>query len=120
MDNTTKRLVCRMVAGIVVTDDDFSDTERAFVDRVLQRFEVPSSDWQVIFPLIDRDEAAAAMRSLAPDDQRQAFGLLLEAAMIDDVLAPEERQFLLTVGTAIGMDTTSLDAQLSRAVQSGA
>ena len=88
MDNTTKRLVCRMVAGMVVTDDDFSDTERAFVDRMLHRFEIPASDWQAIFPLIDREEAATAMRSLAPDDQRQAFGLLLEAAMMATVSMP--------------------------------
>jgi hypothetical protein len=114
MDNETKRIVCRMVAGIVVTDDDFGESERAFVDRVLQQFEIPESEWNAIFPLIDRDEAAATMQALSAEDQRQAFGLLLEAAMIDYVLAPEERQFLLAVGAAIGMDSSSLDAQLTR------
>src|ERR1700690_761738 len=34
------RSVCRLVAGLVVSDDDFAPEEEAFIERMLARFEV--------------------------------------------------------------------------------
>jgi hypothetical protein len=35
MDETIRRKVCRLIAGIVVSDEDLSPQEDAFVDRML-------------------------------------------------------------------------------------
>lgn len=110
MDEQTKRTACRMIAGLVATDDDFSDAERQFVDRVLSRFGIPESEWDAIFPLLEPDEAEAAIRGLDPAAQRETFQLLLEAARVDGVVSDDERRYLELVGRAIGMSDAELGA----------
>ena len=41
MDESVRRKVCRLIAGIVVSDEDLSPHEDAFVDRMLERFGIP-------------------------------------------------------------------------------
>ncbi|MEN9577574.1 MAG: hypothetical protein RJA70_583 [Pseudomonadota bacterium] len=112
MDEEMKRLVCRMVAGLVASDEDFDDSERAFLDKVLTQFEVPEDEWGAIFPLVEPEEAATAMRSLDTDTQRVTFELLMEGALADGKIAPEEATYLRLIGEAIGMDAASLDARV--------
>jgi tellurite resistance protein len=111
------RLFCRLAASMVVSDDDFSDREREFVDRVLTRFQVPETEWDAIYPLLEADEAAAELSQLSESEQRIGFATLIEAALVDGVLAASEREFLLTVGQALKLDSTALDNQLSAAAR---
>jgi uncharacterized tellurite resistance protein B-like protein len=112
MDHQTKRTVCRMIAGLVSTDGEFSDAERSFLDKVLTEFEIPESEWDAIFPLLEFDEATDAIAALASPVQQTAFSLLLEAARADGVVAPEEVTYLEAVGEAMGMDAAELEARL--------
>lgn len=112
MDEQTRRTVCRMIAGLVSTDGDFADSERAFLDKVLTQFEIPESEWDAIFPLLEHDEAASALAELPKDVQQMAFSLLLEAAHADGVIAPEEREYLEAVGSAIGLDPSELRTRI--------
>jgi hypothetical protein len=108
MDEQTKRTACRMIAGLVAADDDFSESERRFLDKVLERFDIPESEWDAIFPLLEYDEAEAAIRTLAPDAQRETFLLLLDAARVDGVISVDERKYLELIGHAIGMSDSDL------------
>jgi hypothetical protein len=80
MDDVLRRKVCRLIAGIVVSDEDLSPQEDAFVDRMLERFGIPKEEREVIFPIVDATEAAGAMRELPEDFRLEAFGLLVDAA----------------------------------------
>lgn len=114
MDEESKRVVCRMVAGLVASDEDFDDSEREFVDKVLQRFEIPETEWDAIFPLLEHDEAEAAIRNLDEESQNQTFELLLEAAYADGRIVEAERDYLRLVGRAIGLTDDAVDERISR------
>jgi uncharacterized tellurite resistance protein B-like protein len=117
MDENMRRNVCRLIAGIVVSDEDLSPQEDAFVDRMLERFGIPRSEREVIFPIIDSSEAATAVLELPADVRQEAFGLLIEAAATDGSIAPEELGYLETVADAIQVSRDELSDRLSEALK---
>ena len=116
MDQDVARKVCRLIAGIVVSDEDLSPTEDAFVDRMLDRFGIPRADREVIFPIIDATDAAAAVRELEPALRTEALGLLIQAAAADGSIAPEELTYLEAVADVIGVTRDDLSDRLSAAL----
>jgi uncharacterized tellurite resistance protein B-like protein len=117
MDENMRRNVCRLIAGIVVSDEDLSPQEDVFVDRMLERFGIPRAEREVIFPIIDGSEAAAAVLELPSDVRQEAFGLLIEAAAADGSIAPEELGYLETVADAIKISRDELSDRLSEALK---
>jgi len=117
MDENMRRNVCRLIAGIVVSDEDLSPQEDAFVDRMLERFGIPLADREVIFPIIDASEAAASVLALPADVRQEAFGLLIEAAATDGSIAPEELGYLEAVSDAIQVSRDELSDRLSEALK---
>lgn len=117
MDEEVRRNVCRLIAGIVVSDEDLSPQEDAFVDRMLVRFGIPLEERQVVFPIIDASDAAAAMKELAAPVQQEAFGLLIEAAAADGSIAPEELTYLESVSDVVGISRDDLADRISEALK---
>ncbi len=116
MDDVLRRKVCRLIAGIVVSDEDLSPQEDAFVDRMLERFGIPKAEREVIFPIVDATEAADAMRELPEDFRLEAFGLLVDAAAADGSIAPEELGYLEAVSDVVGVSRDALSDKLSEAL----
>jgi uncharacterized tellurite resistance protein B-like protein len=116
MDAELARRICRLIAGIVVSDEDLAPKEDEFVDRMLVRFGIPVAERECIFPIIDASDAATAMRSLPAENQREAFALLVEAAVADGSVAPEELTYLETVAEVIGLSKDDLSDRLSQAL----
>ena len=117
MDVELRTTVCRIVAGLVVADDDFSPQEEAFIDRLLARFCLGSRD--AILPIMDRDEAAAGMGALPPEVQQEALDTLVDAAVADGKVVDEELAYLLAVAGVIGLDEPALEARIAKAVGAG-
>lgn len=117
MDAALAKKVCRLIAGIVVADDDLSDDEDRFLDRVLVRFGIPASERDMLFPIVDKGEAAEEMRSLPVDVQHEAVTLLLEAAAADGKIATEERAYMQSVAEVIGLAPAEMDQKLDTAVK---
>jgi uncharacterized tellurite resistance protein B-like protein len=113
MDDSLRRNVCRLIAGIIVSDDDLDDAEDKFIDRLLQRFGIPLDERDSIFPIVDRSEASDAVKALPADVQKEAFDILIEATLADGKIAPEERAYLDTVAGAIGLSAAEVDAKLA-------
>jgi uncharacterized tellurite resistance protein B-like protein len=107
MDIDTRQKVCQLVAGIVIADDILDDQEEAFLDRLLQSFGVDGGR-DAVFPLVDREQAAAQMKALPKDAQDEAMKLLIDAACVDGKIEPEERDYLRAVGGAIGVPDSAL------------
>jgi hypothetical protein len=105
------RSVCRLVAGLVVSDDDFAPEEEAFIERMLARFEV--GDREAIFPIVSRDEAAEKVRELPPWVQQEALLALVEAAVADGKVVDEERGYLVAVGEAMGLDAAAIGRRIA-------
>jgi uncharacterized tellurite resistance protein B-like protein len=117
MDADVARKVCRLIAGIVVSDEDLSPQEDAFVDRMLLRFGIAVADREVIFPIIDASEAAETVGSMSAEVRTEALGLLIEAAAADGSIAPEELGYLEAVADAVGVSRDDLSDRLSAALQ---
>src|SRR6185436_4456317 len=75
VDKEMRRNICRLIAGIVVADDDLEPAEEAFLDKLLAKFEIPASERDSIFPIVDRDEAAETIRGLPKDAQSTTLAL---------------------------------------------
>jgi uncharacterized tellurite resistance protein B-like protein len=112
MDVDQARKVCQLVAGIVVTDEDLDPAEEAFVGRMLKKFGMEDSQRDVIFPLVDGEEAAEAMRALPAATQQEAFAMLIEAAVADGKVVAEEREYLAKVAEAIGVQADEVEQRL--------
>ena len=117
MDDSVRRNVCRLIAGIVVSDEDLSNEENAFVDRMLERFGIPLAEREVIFPIIDASEAADTIRGLDAAVRQEAFSLLIEAAAVDGSIAPEELSYLEAVSDAVGVSRDELSDRLVEALK---
>jgi uncharacterized tellurite resistance protein B-like protein len=116
MDGETARQVCRLIAGIVVSDDDLSPEEDAFVDRMLERFGVPLEERDVVFPIIYAVDAAEALKALPAEVRQEAFGLLIEAAALDGKIVDEERGYLEAVCDVVGATREDLTRRLDEAL----
>jgi uncharacterized tellurite resistance protein B-like protein len=106
------------VAGLVVADDDLDDQEDAFITRMLARFGIPEDQRESIFPIIDREEAAAEIKTLPSEVQREALTLLIEAAVADGKVVEEEQDYLVTVGQALGISPREIMTRLEKAMAS--
>jgi uncharacterized tellurite resistance protein B-like protein len=112
MDAELSKQVCQLVAGIVITDEDLDPAEEAFVERMLVRFGLDADQRDVIFPLVDGAQAAAAIAGMPREVQDEAFGLLLEAAAADGKIVDEEREYLRLVAQAMSVSEDELERRL--------
>ena len=108
MDIGTRQKICQLVAGIIIADDLLDEKEEAFVDRLIKSFDVGESGRDVIFPLVDRDEAAEQIKDMPKEAQETALQLLIEAACVDNQIAPEEREYLKAIADALDVPETTL------------
>lgn len=112
MDQDTRHRICRLIAGIVVVDDDLADAEDDFINRMLVRFGLSQDERDDLFPIMDAKEAAQEFAALDSDLQKEAFDLLVEAAAADKKYADEERGYLHAVGKVAGLSAGDIDARV--------
>ncbi len=113
MNDENRRIICRMLGGLVTSDLDVGDDERAFLDKVMAQFEIPESEWDALFPLMEPQEARDALLELEPPVREEALNLLIQAAAVDRVVNEAEREYLDCVASAVGID----DSELSRRIE---
>jgi uncharacterized tellurite resistance protein B-like protein len=116
MDENTRRKLCRLIAGIVVVDDELDPAEDAFINNLLKRFELGTEERDALFPIMDGDEAARELMTIPERVRGEAFGLLVEAAAADKKYATEEKVFLERVAEVIGVPKAELDKMMSDAL----
>ncbi len=117
MDEETRRKVCRMIAGIVVVDDDLDETEDKFVDRMLTQFALSSDERDALFPIMDTKEATEAFGSLSPEVRSEALNLLVQAAAIDGQYVDEEKAYLHAVARVSGVSTEEIDKRVQQLIE---
>lgn len=113
MDRDLRTKMCRLIAGLVVADDDLQPSEEAFLDRMLAQFDIPTSERDSIYPIVDRSEAAMAIRELPEHSRRAALDLLIDAATADGVVVREERAYLDAVASEMGVSPHDLERQIA-------
>jgi DnaJ-domain-containing protein 1 len=116
MDQATGLKVCRLIAGIVVVDDDLDPAEEAFVEQILARFGLMPEDRDALFPIMDANEAREEIASLSKPLQNEVFELLVQAAAADKRFAQEERAYLQTVAAVMGIADGEVNQRVAKAM----
>lgn len=116
MDLATRRKICQLVAGVLVSDDHFADTEKRFLQRIYARFGLPPEECADVQP-IPVGAATAALRELPADAHAKVSALLVEAAIADGVIDPRERVYLLVAAAAMGLDAVEMEQRLAKRLE---
>lgn len=102
--------------GVVASDEVLDEKETRFVQRVMDRFDVPRSEWDALHPLIDAQRAATQIAELPEADQETVFTLIAEASAADGKYVEEEVRYILEVAKHIGKSEADVIAALDDAI----
>jgi uncharacterized tellurite resistance protein B-like protein len=116
VDQEVARRVCRLIAGIVISDDDLDEKEEAFIDRLIERFDLTAEDRDALFPIVDKEEAATEIKTFEEAVRDETFGLLVEAAVADGKVVDEEKDYLAAVAEALGVSEGDLAERIAKAL----
>jgi CBS domain-containing protein len=113
VDEAQRRRLFRLIAGVLVADRQLGGPEDVFLARLCAELELPQSERQTLSPMSNPAEAARAMGTLPEEVRLEAFERVMDAAVVDVVVAAAERRYLLALGEAIGMTGSDVDARLT-------
>jgi uncharacterized tellurite resistance protein B-like protein len=111
MDVADRRKICQLVAGILVSDEAFAAEEKAFLRRIYERFQLGDDAWEEVEP-IEAGAAGATLRELPYEVRHRVVALLIEAAVVDGVVDPRERAYLLVAAAALDIDADVMERRL--------
>jgi uncharacterized tellurite resistance protein B-like protein len=118
VDAEERAKIVGLIEDVIATDGVVSVEEREFLGRVLERFGMTDTDRAERIVPSAPGTSVATLRALAPDVQMRVMALLVEAAVVDGCVAPEERAFLLASAAALGIDAQALEERIARRLKS--
>jgi uncharacterized tellurite resistance protein B-like protein len=118
VDVEERAKVCELIEAVIAADGVIADEERDFLQRVVDRFGLSESDRADRVVMSDLGRTTATLRTLAPDVQTRVMALLVEAAVVDGKVVPEERALLLASAAALGIEASALEERIARRLRS--
>lgn len=119
MNVAERAKVCRLIEAVIAADGVVVAEEHEFLRRAVKRFRISERDVDAAPPSKDLGRATTALRELDDDVQARVMALLVEAAVVDGRVEPEERALLLAAAAALGIDATALEERIARRLASG-
>jgi len=121
MEADERHKICQLIESMLAADGSISAVERDFLKRVVERFGLPERDST---PVPSAAESAVGrstetLRSLAPDVRIRVMALLVDAAVVDGVVAPEERALLMASAATLGIEATALEERIAGRLRGG-
>lgn len=111
--------VIDLVEAVIGADGVVTEEERAFLQRVKERFRLSTDDSGGGNAASDPGRTTQTLRALAPDTQVRVMALLVDAAVADGRVTPEERALLLASAATLGIDAAALEERIARRLKSG-
>lgn len=108
MDIAERHNVCQLIEAVISADGTIADEEREFLRRIVARFGLPERDREPVSKN-DLGRTTTTLRELSPDVQARVMALLVDAAVADGCVAPEERALLLASAATLGIEATALE-----------
>ena len=118
MDTEHREKIVGLIEDVIAADGVVSGEEREFLRRVLEKFGMSAESRADRMVASAPGCSVATLRSLAPDVQVRVMALLVEAAVADGCVAPEERAFLLASAASLGIDAQALEERIARRMKS--
>ena len=112
MDVEEQHQVCELIEAMITADGVVKDAEREYLRKIVERFGLPERETG---PMSENDfgKATTTLRTLAPDVQTRVMALLVEAAVIDGRVDPQERALLLASAATLGIEATALEERIA-------
>jgi uncharacterized tellurite resistance protein B-like protein len=104
--------IAGLIENVIAADGVVTEEEREFLRRVLERLGVASVDREPVS--IDPGRATSTLRALPSDTQARVMALLVEGAVVDGVVQPEEHALLLASAATLGIEATALEERIVR------
>lgn len=112
MDLEQSRRIYQLLDAIVRADGVVTPAEQAFLRATVKRLRLPED----VTPesLRDVGSATTTLKSLDPETRTRVLALLVEAAIADGSIQPEEHAILLAAAAALGVEATALEERIAR------
>lgn len=102
-DKASDRIFCEIVAQLVIADGAVTDDERAFLQRLMDRFEFDDADRSAVFGAVDIGQPIDdRLAQLEPSQRADLLMELEEAASADGHVGRGEQQIIDQVRSALG------------------
>ena len=118
MDIEERAKVCDLIEAVIAADGVIADEERDFLQRVVDRFGLSEADRADRVVMSDLGRATSTLRTLGSDVQTRVMALLVEAAVVDGRVVPEERALLLAAAATLGIEASALEERIARRLRS--
>jgi uncharacterized tellurite resistance protein B-like protein len=112
MDVEEQHKVCQLIEAVISADGVVDDAEREFLRKIVERFGLPERE-HVALSENDFGRTTTTLRTLAPDVQTRVMALLVEAAVVDGHVDPQERALLLASAATLGIEATALEERIA-------
>lgn len=120
MDVELRTKVCGLIESVIAADGVVVDEEREFLQSAIRRFKIDAPDSvDRATPMSDPGRTTQTLRELSPDVAARVMALLVEAAIVDGRVEPEERALLLASAAALGIEASALEERIARRMAAG-
>jgi tellurite resistance protein len=109
-DLERRKAMYRLAAGLVLSDDDFDDDERIYLDALIAKLGLGRGDRELALGHVS---VADQVHELDREAQEEALQLMLDAAVADGKVFYQERSYLYEVGSAMGLSSAEMDKRIS-------
>ncbi len=113
MDVEERHKICRLIEAVIAADGVVASAEREYLRKIIERFGLPARDASAPLAETDLGRTTSTLRALAPDVQTRVMALLVEAAVIDGHVDPQERVLLLASAATLGIEATALEERIA-------
>jgi uncharacterized tellurite resistance protein B-like protein len=113
MDVEEQHKVCQLIEAVIAADGVVADAEREFLRKIVERFGLPERESGPLSAENDFGRTTTTLRTLPPDVQTRVMALLVEAAVIDGRVDPQERALLLASAATLGIEATALEERIA-------
>lgn len=116
MDVELRAKVCGLIEAVIAADGVVVEAEREFLRSAIRRFKIEAggAEDERAVPMSDPGRTTATLRELEPDVAARVMALLVEAAIVDGSVEPEERALLLASAAALGIEAGALEERIAR------
>ncbi len=118
MEVEERAKVVDLLKAMLAADGVVGTEEREFLRRVVGRFGLSDEDCSGRVVARDPGRIMETLRGLAPDVQSRVMALLVEAAVVDGKVTPEERALLLASAATLGIEASALEERIARRLKS--
>lgn len=118
MEREEQLKVVELIEAMIAVDGVVVEEERAFLRKVIARFGLSQAERADHVAASTPGRTTTTLRALAPDLQTRVMALLVEAAIVDGRVDPEEHALLLASAAAIGLEADVLEERIARRLAS--